>query len=437
MKIIGRRKNSPPLQGGGRFATRLASKSGVVTRLVSVIIALLFWQCAGDTSQQFVIWSTLRPVERDMLQKKLDEFARRYPQYQFRQLYYQPEELRPNFMISALAGKGPEIIHMASDNIGPLSELQVIKPLESYFEKAFLDSFLTEPFSANTWLNGHLYQVSDRVGNHLALVYNKKLIPQPPQTISELIKIGEKITADVDEDGNAERYALAWNFIEPYFAVPFIGLYGGWILDEQNRPTLNTEAMAQAAQLIYDLANKYRIIPRDCDYETANALFLDEKSAMIINGPWSWGTYIKRGMDIGLARIPRHDETGQWATPIVSPLGYMINVNIEGEKLEIALELIRYLVSPAVQLEFSKEFNLIPSRTDLMYHPVLAQDPLYRAAIDQLLVGKPMPVITELRWVWDAMRPAYQGIFTGKYTPQQAAAEMQKLAEKLIRENRE
>ena len=60
-----------------------------------------------------------------------------------------------------------------------------------------------------------------------------------------------------------------------------------------------------------------------------------------------------------------------------------------------------------------------------------------QAAIDQLLVGKPMPVITELRWVWDAMRPGYQGIFNGKYTPKQAAIEMQNLAEKLIRENRE
>ena len=53
-----------------------------------------------------------------------------------------------------------------------------------------------------------------------------------------------------------------------------------------------------------------------------------------------------------------------------------------------------------------------------------------------MMVGKPMPVITELRWIWDAMRPGYQGIFTGRYTPKQAAVEMQNLAEKLIRENR-
>lgn len=393
--------------------------------------------CGSDSEKRILVWSTLRPVERALLQKKLDEFAKLYPGYQFRQLYYQPEELRTNFMVSALAGKGPALLHGPSDNIGPLSELKVIMPLESFFDAAFLDSFLTKPFPANTRLNGHLYQIADRVGNNLALVYNKTYVPKPPETIGELIKMGEEITRDDNGDGVPDRYALAWNFIEPYFVVPFIGLYGGWILDDQNRPTLDTPAVVQAGQLIYDLANKYKITPRECDYETANALFLDGKSAMIINGPWSWGTYLKRGMDIGLARIPRNDKTGQWATPIVSPMGYSLNMNLKGERLRIALELLRYLTSPAVQLEFAKEFTLIPSRKDLVFNPGLQKDPLYRAAYDQMLVGKPMPVVTELRWIWDAMRPGYQGIFTGKYTPEQAAREMQRLAEQLIRENRE
>ena len=48
-----------------------------------------------------------------------------------------------------------------------------------------------------------------------------------------------------------------------------------------------------------------------------------------------------------------------------------------------------------------------------------------------------MPVVTELRWIWDAMRPSYQSIFTGQVSPDQAAKDMQVLAEKLIKENRD
>jgi len=401
-------------------------------------VLLLFPVGCRDTgAKKFVVWTSLRPVERELLQQKLDDFGKKHPGYKFIQLFYAPEELRTNFIISSLAGKGPALIHCASDLIGPLSELAVIKPLNGMFDAAFLDSFMTEPFSANTSFHGNLYQIADRVGNHLALVYNKDMVQNPPETISQLISLGEKLATDHDRDGIPDRYALAWNYTEPFFAVPFIGLYGGWILDKNDKPALNTPAVVQAAQLIYDMAHQYKIIPKECDYETANALFVDGKSAMIINGPWSWGTYIKRDMNIGLARIPRNDETGQWATPIVSPLGYMVNVNLEGEYLDIAIELIRFLTSPGVQLEFAREFTLIPSRKDLIHHPELESSELYRAAVDQMEVGRPMPVITELRWIWDAMRPAYQGIFTNQISPKDAAVEMQKLADRLIAENRD
>jgi maltose-binding protein MalE len=381
------------------------------------------------------LWSSLRPVERELLQKKLNEFGKDYPQYRFQELFYSTEELRTNYIISSLAGKGPALIHGASDNIGPLSELKVIKPLESFFTESFLDGFITEPFSANTVFNGHLYQIADRVGNHLCLVYNKNLLKKPPNTFSELIDWWQ--TSSLYQNNKDDNYALAWNYTEPFFAVPFIGGFNGWILDKNNSPTLNTEAVVKASQFIYDLAHKYNVIPKECDYETANALFLDGKSAMIINGPWSWGTYIKSGMNIGLCRIPKIDETDKWPTPLVAPLGYMINVNLSGEKLNIVTELVRYLTSAGVQKEFALEFNIIPSRKTVLNDPELKENDLYLAALDQMEVGRAMPVITELRWIWDAMRPAYQGIFTGAYSAEEAAQEMQILAEKLIQENRE
>ena len=114
-----------------------------------------------------------------------------------------------------------------------------------------------------------------------------------------------------------------------------------------------------------------------------------------------------------------------------------MNVYLEGKELQIATELLHYLTSSKIQLEFAKKFNLIPTRVDLMADSTLNADPLYQAATDQLRVGQPMPVITELRWIWDGMRPAYQGIFTGDFTPEQAAKRMQSDALQLIKENRE
>jgi maltose-binding protein MalE len=414
--------------------------TGLFIRIAGALLGCLILSllsCQHDAKKRMIVWTSFRPVEREYLQQELNEFGAKFPDYTFGQLFYAPEELRTNFSITALAGKGPALIHYASDIIGPLSELQVIRPLEDIFDAQFLAEFIQQPIAANTIFQGHLYQIADRVGNHLCLVYNKKMINPPPKTFAELITRGKDLVKDVNRDGRIDYYALAWNYTEPAFAVPFIGGYGGWIIDQNNRPTLNTPAVQQAAQLIYDLANKYKIIPAECDYETANALFMDGRVAMIINGPWSWGTYLKSGIDIGLARIPKIDQTGLWPSPMVFPMGYCVNINLKGRDLEVARELVIHLTSAKVQMKLAREFRIIPSRTVEMNSAELRRDELFVNNVDQMMVGKPMPVITEMRWIWDAMRPAYQGIFTNQITPKQAAVEMQRLAEKLIAENRE
>ena len=384
-----------------------------------------------------VVWHSLRPQEIVILQAVLREFSERHPSWHFTDQFYAPETARTNYIISALGGSGPALIWGASDNIGPFVELGVIRPLEPLLEAEEIDRFISEPLPANTWMDGHLYQVADRIGNHLHLVYNKALVPIPPKTMGELLRMGDSLTVDRDDDGRIDQYALVWNYTEPFFAVPFIGGFGGWIMDQENRPTLDTEPVIRAVRFIYDLANVHRIIPPECDYEVANALFKEGRAAMIINGSWSWATYIENGIDIGIARIPKVEETGLWPTPAVSPLGYSVNANLKGEKLSMAIDLLKFLTSAQVQLLFAQVSGAIPSDRTAFNDPLVRDHPLVGPSLDQLRVGVLMPPVTELRWIWDAMRPAYQAIFTGRLSPERAAAEMQALAIKLIKENRE
>ena len=380
--------------------------------------------CAQNRERMIIIWHSMRPLGTKILQKKLEIFSQRHPGWKFTQLFYEPETARTNYIISTMGGSGPALFWGASDNIGPFVELKVIAPLEEFFFRTFLDSFITEPIPANTWFQGHLYQIADRVGNHLCLVYNKSIIKYPPKTISELRALGKEIARDEDGDGKPDRYVLAWNYTEPYFAVPFIAGYGGKVLDEHNNPTLDTEATIKAAQLIYDLANKDRIIPIECDYEISNALFLDGYAAMIINGPWSWGGYEKAGIDYGLARIPKIKKTGLWPTPMVSPKGYSININTKGEALKESVKLIKYLTSPQVELEFTKVLNTIPSRKEANESPLVKGNKRVIHSREQMEVGRPMPVIPELRAIWDATKPGYQAVLGGQLSPEKAAKEI-------------
>ncbi len=411
------------------------NRTRLLTCVLTGVLLLSLLSCSADRENRILVWHSMRPIESEILRQALADFAAAHPQWVFDELFYAPETARTNYIISALGGSGPALFWGANDNIGPFVELGVIKPLEEVLTKTYLDSFLTEPLQANTRLQGHLWQIADRIGNHLCLVYNKKLVPQPPQTMNELIAFGKKYLAA--HQGQANYYPLVWNYTEPFFAVPFVGGYGGWVIDENNQPTLDQPAMVKAGQMIWDLAHVHQIIPAECDYEIANALFKDGYAAMIINGSWSWGTYIENGIDIGIARIPMIDETGLWPTPAVSPLGYSLNVNLEGEKLRVTTELLAYLTRSALQLKFAAVSGAIPSRVDAFKSPEVTENPIISASLNQLLVGRIMPPVTEMRWIWDAMRPSYQGIFTGRVTPEVAAREMQALALKLIKENRE
>ncbi len=420
-----------------KYLNHKLTKQIWVTTIHLILVSVLLTTGCFHNKEKIIIWSSMRPAERAVLDSLLHEFSTSYPQYRFSQLFYAPEEARTNFIISSLAGKGPALIHGASDNIGPFVELGVIRPMEDLFAGDYLNGFIKKPVPALTYFRGHLYQIADRVGNHLCLIYNKNLVKRPPQTMAELIAMGKKLTVDENGDGRPERYAIAWNYTEPFFFIPFITGYGGWIFDKQGRPTLDTQATLKAAQLIYDLVNKYKIMPKECDYEIANALFKDGLSAMIINGPWAFGTYIKNKIPIGIARIPKIDETGLWPAPLVSPMGYSMNVNLKGAKLKVVVKLLKFLTSKESELKFTRVGGSIPSLKSAFKDSIVQNNPIIRASLDQLMVGRPMPVVTEMRWIFDAMRPAYQGIFTGQVTPEQAVKQMQKLAEKLIRENRE
>jgi ABC-type glycerol-3-phosphate transport system substrate-binding protein len=47
-----------------------------------------------------------------------------------------------------------------------------------------------------------------------------------------------------------------------------------------------------AYTLVLELQDRWKVIPANCDYETADALFKSGQAAMIINGDWSWGDYL-------------------------------------------------------------------------------------------------------------------------------------------------
>jgi maltose-binding protein MalE len=258
------------------------------------------------------------------------------------------------------------------------------------------------------------------------------MVPEAPQSFADLIDQAIAWTKDDDQDGRNETYGLVFNQKEPFWLVPFLGGFGGWVVDDRNQPSLGGEAMVQALAFLHVLKYEHKVMPREADYEVADALFKEGKAAFIINGPWSWQQYLDAGIDLGLAPIPPL-AGGGWPSPMVSAKGYSLNANARGEKRELALQLLDYLTSEEIQTEKAAAMGMIPSRKSAAskageLHPLVGPS---RAQIER---GRAMPVIPEMRAIWDVLRPAFQEVMGDRLTPVEAADQMQEKVVKKIEE---
>ncbi|MBS3767306.1 MAG: extracellular solute-binding protein [Candidatus Cloacimonetes bacterium] len=417
---------------------------------ITVVIMLLLLLSlsilrAEQEKTEVHLWHQMEPSNRKVLQKLIKEFEARNPHIKLVVLHKGTEDIRTGYQAAAaFTGGGPELVYGPMDQVGSFevmkledSEKSIIAPLEDLYSPEFFAKFQT---AGKVWYKGHIYQLADRLGNHLALVYNKKLfreagLERPPETIQELLEFGQKLTKDRDGDGNIDQWGLVWNYTEPFWYIPFFTGYGGNVFDEEQNPTLNTEAAVKAYELIGLMRDEYKIIPQECDYNIADNSFNQGNAAMIINGDWSWTKYIESPqVEFGLTRIPKVEETGLWCSPFVSAKGYSINSSVKGKVLEATKKVLRFLTSEEAQRRFTKEVKSTPSLKSLADDPVVKNDPVLKMSARQIEVGRLMPITPEMRAVWDAMRPALQSYIAGSMSAKEAANFQQKQAKKKIAE---
>jgi arabinogalactan oligomer/maltooligosaccharide transport system permease protein len=387
------------------------------------------------------MWHQVRPAERTVLRDEIARYEADHPDVTIRPLYKETEELRSGFQAAALAGAGPELVYGPSDVLDTFHTMGLIQDLASWFprnvDEEFVDGALTYLPSRTDLSKRELVQVGDRFGNHLALVYNRNFIKEPPKTTDDLVRLAVENTIDEDGDGRRDRYGLVWNLTEPFFAVPFLTGFGGWVfVDPESAPpvpSLDTPASVAAFTFIQALRDEYKVVPASCDYELADTLFKTGRAAMIINGDWSWDDYLENPeIDAAVAVLPTVNATGEPMRPMVAPKGYSLNVNAQGDTTAAAMDFVRHMTSDEVQRRLVQRLKMLPGRRSAWNDPLFETDPTLAASRAQLASGRMMPVATELRAVWDGMKPGYQALAGGTMTPAAAAAQMQADALKYI-----
>jgi arabinogalactan oligomer/maltooligosaccharide transport system substrate-binding protein len=76
--------------------------------------------------------------------------------------------------------------------------------------------------------------------------------------------------------------------------------------------------------------------------------------------------------------------------------------------------------------------NRLPGLKAALDDPLITNSSILKGSADQMVVGVPMPTVSEMRCNWDAMKPEMQAVLADTKSPEDAAAAMQAAAETCV-----
>jgi maltose/maltodextrin transport system substrate-binding protein len=330
-----------------------------------------------------------------------------------------PEDVTGKFQQAAASGKGPDIFFWAHDRLGEWVAGGLVKPVTpSDAIREDIDATGWDAFTVNNRIYG--YPVSfEAVG----LIYNKDLVPEPPQSFDEVIEIHERL----QQQGKS---AILWDYNNTYFSWPLLAANGGYVFAETENgyDTSDTgvaNAGAQAGVETIMRLIEAGVMPRGASYADMEAGVNQGRIAMMINGPWSWSNLEKSGIDFGVAPIPAID--GEFGKPFVGVWGAMISAASPNEDLA-TLFLEEYVLVNEGLETLNQDVSLGTPASQSFYQQV-ADNPKIAATMKNVQLGEPMPNVPAMGRFWSAMESALQNITSGRQSVEEgleaAAARIQ------------
>ncbi len=240
-------------------------------------------------------------------------------------------------------------------------------------------------------VDGDIY-LAPYFGNVTVLLYNKALIeeagyaPEDIDTMEEIVDIATK-THDAGKTGYLVRGGSADNIVSDF--IPHLLAYGGWVVDENNQPTVNTEEFKAAFQNYIDLYHLGDTMDKD-DIVAA----IDNGNAALGLGWPGWYVPTADGAAdyiVMPGKLNDEDETKPTSLEGVWTIGIPANAPHK----DLAYQLLEYLMDPEVQLS-TVELGGVPCRYScLTAEDVLAEYPHLEAVCGALETGVYRPVIEQ------------------------------------------
>ncbi len=370
------------------------------------------------------LWEGFGPAQKEWLKEEIAAFQKTAPNITVDVLHYASSDELIERVRGGEADFDLAIGHAAL--VEPLRAEGLIRPVGDVFEGGFLDGF-AQPSVEGVSQGDEMWGVPFSAGLHLLLYYNKELVEEPPQDTATMIVVAQELT-------NGERYGLAMNYRDPLWLVPWLSGFGGWLVDEDGQPTLDTAAMVEALRFLHELKFEYGVLPPEADYDLAERLFQEGKAAMLVNGHWALAGYREaEDLEWGVAPLPTVTETGLIPSPLVAGQYFVIGSDVSEQKLEAARLLVEYMTSSQRQLEWMRQFDTLPTKKEALDDESVQRDPLGQVSVTQMLAGREASLGSNPTVLLEAIHEPLEAVMANQMTPTEAARQMQERAEEMLR----
>src|SRR5512140_2305864 len=382
-----------------------------VTKLLCAAVLALSTMASAQP-KKVVVWHAYRGGEKAALEKVVADYNKANAgKVEVSPLAIPSDSLADKVTIAVPRGQGPDLFIFAQDRLGGWIEAgNTVEPIDFYLDDATKARYLPATVEAMTY-HASTYGLPLNY-KCIAMIYNKKLVPTPPKTTGELVKVAKKLT-----DGT-QRFGLAYAYTDFYFHAALLNGFGGAVFASGAKPTLDAPANVKSFEYLLGWIYKDRILPKEPSVALITSLFNNGKAGIVFNGSWFLGE-ISKDIDYGVAPLPKIDELGgkpmrPWATI------EGVYIAAPSKNKEAAYDFAKYLTGTAGAKVTPLEGRQSPADKAVYDDPKVAADPVLKAFREQFEVAIPMPNLAEMSAMWSPAGIAAGAIVTQSVTPQAA-----------------
>lgn len=323
------------------------------------------------------------------------------------------------YLTAITAGNGPDVGYMYMEMMSDYIKMGALEPLDNYFNATEKSNYT---YIDKGVIQGKQYALPIVVGNVSVLYCNMDILKKsglttPPKTWDELVSYAQKISKD-----SPKIYPFIQEWKDPTIGglnnafYPYLWQAGGSIFNKDGTAmTLDTPEALKAAQFVYDLKHKYKVMP---DAVTSMSV-ADVKNAMVAGKAAMavLGTSVSKDLDKAGIKWDYTTSLTQKQGGTFCAADSLVLIKSSANK-DLAVQAMKLMTSPAVMEKFHKDVYSAPpiSKTE-KYLDNPKFEKMYKNDSADFRILTP---VTGSNKIYDSLYKNLQLMMLNQMTPEQA-----------------